>query len=187
MNINDEMNIDDGNKSTGLTQELLTFNIENVKGVVNKEDNQNKVSSLLFEGKFKNKMLKIKNKIIESLVNENNITIIKEYDIDYKSLDSLIKHCKICNQNIKILHKKEIIYYVKLGKLIKTIKIMHPTNWNKILTQNKICHSLQYLNFLIQLYNLFFKHKILYKTTLNLSFFKKNFSIIRQIAINGEL
>ena len=68
-----------------------------------------------------------------------------------------------------------------MGKIIKNIKNMFPSNWKNILKENKIIYSPQYLYFLIKLFNLFNDNKKLYESSLCLSFFKKNYNIIKKI------
>ena len=129
-----------------------------------------------------NKLKEVKEILIKSLVKPEKIVIIKDSDINYNSLDNVIKYLKICEHNILLLHKREIFYYVLMGKLIKNIKLKFPCNWINILKEKKIIYTNSHFNFLIQIFNLFDKYKILYRTTLNLLFFRKNFSIIKEIA-----
>ena len=147
----------------------------------------NKVKSNLNEEEFikinKIKIEIIRNKLIKSFL-EKKININEKFDKDLP-LPNLIKEFKTCEQNILVLQKRQISYYVKMGGIIKHIKTLFISNWKNILKENEINYTLDYLNFLIQLFNLFSKHKKLYKSTLTLSFFKKNFSIIKIIVKNG--
>jgi len=129
-----------------------------------------------------NKLKEVKEILIKSLVKTEKIIIIKDSDINYNSLDNIIKYLQICEHNILLLRKKEIFYYVLMGKLIKNIKLKFPCNWINILKDKKIIYTKSHFNFLIQIFNLFDKYKILYQTSLNLIFFRKNFSIIKKIA-----
>jgi len=164
--------------STGLGQELICPNDDKVSKLLNEE---------IINLKYNDKIIRIKNKLIKSFCEKIDFKEVKNNEINFKSLENIIKYIRIYEENILISHKKEIIYFVKIGKLIKHIKILHPTNWQIILKKNKISYSVQYLNFLIMLFNLFTKYKILYKSTLSLSFFKKNFIHIKTILNNGEL
>ena len=129
-----------------------------------------------------NKLKEVKEVLIKSFVKPEKIIVIKDSDINYNSLDNIIKYLKICENNILLLHKKEIFYYVLMGKLIKYIKLKFPCNWINILKEKKIIYTKSHFNFLIQIFNLFDKYKMLYQTSLNLLFFKRNFSIIKEIA-----
>jgi len=175
-------------QDTNNTYELNVGNLSNSQEISAMSIPKDKVSSLLNEGeKYKIKINKIKNKLRNSFLEQITIKNVTKDEINFKSLESLLKYFKIYNENIKASHKKQILYYTKLGNIIKHIKIIHPLNWQDILKKNQIKHSTQYLNFLIQLYELFEKNKILYKSSLNLSFFKRNFYIIKQIANRNEL
>jgi len=133
----------------------------------------------------KNKIKEIKEKLIKSFVNTNVLNTIKESNINFNLLDSMIKSFKICENNILIIHRKEIFHYIIIGKIIKHVKYMFASNWQNVLKENKIIYSEEYLNFLIRLFNLFEKYKKLYKSSLSLYFFKKNFNIIKEICRKG--
>jgi len=132
-----------------------------------------------------NKKKEIKEKLIKSLIIKYKTILIKENSINFNSLDEMMKYLKICEQNILIIHKKEIYYYVLMGEIIHHIKIMFPSNWKSILKENNINYTKEYFNFLIRLHKLFNENKILYKTTLSLSFFKKNYTLIKEIVKEG--
>lgn len=174
-----------------LLKSTLTPQISNIN--LSSDDSQpntilkinEKVSTPFDEEKIKilnnNKVRKIKNTLIESLKNKNVVTNNDVSNIDFKSFDDMIKKFKFCVDNILCLHKNEILHYVILGKITYHIKIMFPVNWNVILKKKKIPYSTQYLNFLIQLYNLFDAHEVLYNSSLNVTFFRQNIYIIKNI------
>ena len=111
------------------------------------------------------------------MIKDTKTENIKE-GVDLKSLNDLVKYFKIYERNILINRKNEIKYYVKMGKIIKNINEMYPENWILVLKENEIKYFKTYLIFLIQLYKLFNKYKNLNDTTLSLSFFKRNLTLL---------
>ena len=121
-------------QDTNNTYELNVGNLSNSQEISAMSIPKDKVSSLLNEGeKYKIKINKIKNKLRNSFLEQITIKNVTKDEINFKSLESLLKYFKIYNENIKASHKKQILYYTKLGNIIKHIKIIHPLNWQDIL------------------------------------------------------
>ena len=168
--------------TTGLTQEMLQTNIMPNKENKNNDPSDSKPQNVrLNEEIINDKYEKIKDKLLKSFLNKK-IQTIKENEINFKSLPIMLKYLKIYKDNILMTKNREVSYYINIGKIIKNIKSLHPVAWINILKKNQIVYSLQYLNFLIQLHDLFQKHKKLNNSVLTISFFKKNFNIIENIA-----
>lgn len=127
------------------------------------------------------KMKVIKNILFKSFLNDEVIQSVNTTEINLDSPDDIIKYLKIYDNNILISHKKEICFYVGMGMLIKNIKVIYPCNWQEFLKEHQINYTRDYLTFLVRLYNLFEKYKLLYKSSLSLSFFRKNFSLVKTI------
>jgi len=151
--------------------------------------NASKVSKSFNEESFyelnNKKIIFIKKKLINSLLNINEIEPLMEEEINYDNINNMISYLKVFEEKILINKRKEINFYVTMGRIIKQIKLIFPLNWSTVLKENKINHTHSYFNFLIQLYDLFSSNEKLYKSSLSLSFFKKNFSIIQAIVKNG--
>lgn len=130
---------------------------------------------------------KIKDILVKSLKNNDPVQNIKRAEINLKSPEDLVKYFKIYDNNILFYRKKEISSYAGIGMIINSIKLIFPTNWYDFLKEHKIHYSKDYLIFLVSLFKLFEKHKTLYKSVLSLSFFRKNFSIIKSIIKNGGI
>jgi len=97
----------------------------------------------------------------------------------------MVKYFKLYEVNLKIINKREICTYAAMGRIVKHIRNMFPSNWKDVLKHQNIIYSQDYLLFLIRLFNLFNKHTKLYNSSLSLSFFRKNFIIIKTI-LNNE-
>lgn len=134
-----------------------------------------------------NKIKEIKDKLIKSFSKINKFHQIKLSEINLNNLKDIIQYIKLYRENILVSHKKEIYYYVMIGKLIKNIKIIYPFKWEKTLINENIDYTREYCYFLIRLFNLFDKNKILFQSNLSLSFLKKNFSVIKNIVKNSML
>lgn len=183
--------------STGLSQDICqmqieTQNVEQEELLVDNINNDvpilNNVSDILNEENKKSK-LKIKFNKIKEILNKSltlkGINSSKLGNINFNSIEDMVKNFKLIENNLIVLERKQILYHITLGKIIKNIKIIHPIDWKNVLNKNKISYSLRYLNFLIQLYKLFEREKRLYNSSLKLSFFKKNFTIIEKIVTDG--
>jgi len=182
----EEIDIDEDtqNQTTNSTLKMILEAelLQKPSSSMNKVSNFNKEVN---ENLNKNKINEIKVKLLKSFKKESKVEIVKEFKINYNILDDLIKIFKTYESNIFIYHKKEILYYTKMGKIIKQVKTLFPLNWLKVFKEHNINYSKSYFNFLIQLFNLFNKNKKLYESILPLSFFKKNFTLIKIIVANG--
>jgi len=83
-------------------------------------------------------MIKIKNKLIKSLQKDDKTEDVKISTINFNNLNDLIKTFKLYETNISIINRKSIVYYVKMGKIIKHVKIMFQTNWFMVLKENNM-------------------------------------------------
>ena len=120
--------------------------------------------------------------IIGSFTNDK----ITNININLSNNDSIIKIIKDIESNINILHKKELINYIKIGKLLKAIKNKNPNNFIEILKNNNINYGKEYVYLLIRIFNLAEKYKKLYTSSLSIYFIKKNFEVVKFICIKNN-
>ena len=117
-------------------------------------------------------------KVLKDSFDENEETPVHP---SMNTIEECIKSIIILENNIRCSGKKQIHYYVEIGKNINFIKQKEKTRYMNALRKNGIKYSQQHSNLLMKLFHLFDKHQHLYKSSASLRFFKINFKVIQII------
>ena len=110
---------------------------------------------------------KIKEILNNSFLKNQNIMTFKLNEINFESLENMVNHFKICEKDISVTHRREIYYYIMIGRITKHMKTLFLRTWEIVLKEHEIIYKKEYQNFLIRLFTLFDNYKILYGTHLS--------------------
>ena len=71
---------------------------------------------ITFNEKVFNELNQVKTKEIKDILNKSflktqNILVFRDHEINFESIENMVMYFKKCEENILVIHRKEISYY----------------------------------------------------------------------------